>query len=381
MPRRVQFRRAFSLVEMLVVLSILGLLLGIAVTSLSGVDETERTMESRNHLRQIAQWLDGYAGSHKDQVIPSRFDFYDEQGGGPGVVAGAMYFRDLGDTDAWLQPNNPYIPPTDPRADGVSQGSWADIMWWDAGLTSKMNIEPHPQPGGLSGGGSTWGSDQWAAPQRWMYEEGNDDDFSNPLRSAATNVHNYPMFQANGQGTLDSLAARGKSAEPLDFESRPIGMPTPRGGSAWERDLPGFFAANNFFDARSMRDITGEDSDSSVDRMITHSQIRAPDRSLYLVDSFRGESIGGSPQLDRQDYSDLTEAAFHVSMPADDGGAPATQEIDFRYSGQQRCLIMYLDGHVSTEARWRTFEDLTGSDDIVGRGVRVMDLDLRRRAP
>ncbi len=379
MHRPASIRRAFSLVELLVVMSIIGLLLGIAVTSLTGADETERAMESRNHLRQIAQWIDGYAGSHSDKVVPSRFDYYDEQGGGPGVVAGALYYRDQGDTNSWIATNNPYVAASDPRDDGISQGSWADIIWHDANLTSNMNIEPRTQPGGMGGAGLTWGSDQWGAPQRWMYED-NENDLSNPLRSAAANVHNYPMFQANGQGTLDSRAARGQRAEPLDPEDRPIGLPTPRGGGAWERDLPGFFAANNFFDARSMRDITGMADDSAVDRTVTHAQVRSPDRSLYLIDSFRGEDIGGSPQADREDYKDQTEQAYHVSLVRDNGGQPATQEVDFRYGGHQRCLIMYLDGHVSSESRWRTLNDLTGSADQVGRGVRVMDLDLRNRA-
>ena len=46
-------RAGFSLVEMLVVISIIGILVGLTLTALSGVDGTEQILRSRNNLRQI----------------------------------------------------------------------------------------------------------------------------------------------------------------------------------------------------------------------------------------------------------------------------------------------------------------------------------------
>ena len=73
-------RPGFSLVELLVSISIIALLVGLTLTALSGVSGSEQVLKSRNNLRQIHTWIQNYANNHKDRVVPSQFDYLDENG-------------------------------------------------------------------------------------------------------------------------------------------------------------------------------------------------------------------------------------------------------------------------------------------------------------
>jgi type II secretory pathway pseudopilin PulG len=380
-------------VEVLVVISIIGILLGLTTVAMMGGKDSEVMMKSRNHLRQIAQWMDQYSASHRDTVVPSRFNYLDEDGvdtDGDGVidspdvnrVGGARFFTSTGAGDDWLSPPtaNPFRTTGDLRADGLSQGSWADILWVDANLGSSVNFKSFPVLGAGSDdvyGG--YGADSVAAPGWWLYsQEGN--RFANPLRSAGVNSFDYPKIDANGVEFMAFHGNRGLSNSGDDPEGRALGLPTPLGAGAWEKGLPGFFAANNFFDARSRRDITGSQTDPFMDRFVTHGQVRAPARSLYIVDSFRGESIGGSPLEDRTTYEARTQAAFTNDILGDTpAGVASTQEVDFRYSNGDSTLMLFLDGHVGGETAWRSWRQLAGdaSTGDPGRGIRVLDLDTR----
>ena len=117
-------------------------------------------------------------------------------------------------------------------------------------------------------------------------------------------------------------------------------------------------------------------SDPNSDRFVTHAQIRFPNQALYLVDSFRGEVIGGSPLEDENIYQAKTEAAFTNTLPGEDVTTD-TQEVDFRYSDGDMTLMLFLDGHIGTQNTWRTYEQLVGGATTAGRGVRVMNLDRR----
>jgi prepilin-type N-terminal cleavage/methylation domain-containing protein len=369
-------RRGFTLVELMVVVAIIGILVGIFTLAMLGGRSSEKLLKSRNHLRQIAQWMDQYAGSHRDTVVPSRFDYLDENGADAHKVGGSRFYQATATSDDWLPSANPFRETGDLRDDGVAQGSWADILWVDANLGSSVNFEVFPllnvATDNIFGG---YGPSSAAAPGWWMYRDGKN-TFANPLRSAAPNTYNYPKFDAAGNQLIPDWGTRGQSALGADSENRMIGLPTPIGAGAWEKGLPGFFAANNFFDARSRRDITGEQSDPNSDRFITHAQIRFPNQALYLVDSFRGEVIGGSPLEDADVYQAKTEAAFTNTLPGEDVTTD-TQEVDFRYSDSDMTLMLFLDGHIGTQSTWRTYEQLVGGANNPGRGVRVMNLDKR----
>jgi len=386
-------RRGITLVEILVVISIIGILLGLTTMAMMGGKDSEVMLKSQNHLRQIAQWMDQYSSSNRDTVVPSRFDYLDEDGidtDGDGVVdmpdvnraGGARFYTSTGAGDDWLSPPtaNPFRTTGDLRLDGLAQGSWADILWVDANLGSSVDFESFPVIGAGSDnvyGGH--GADSVAAPGWWLYsQDGN--RFANPLRSAGVNTFDYPKIDADGVQFMPFHGSRGLSDSSDDPEGRAVGLPTPIGGGAWEKGLPGFFAANNFFDARSRRDITGSATDPFMDRFVTHGQVRAPARSLYIVDSFRGESIGGSPLDDRANYEARTRAAFTNDILGDaPAGGASTQEVDFRYSNGDSTLVLYLDGHVGGETAWRSWEQIAGDPAIgdPGRGIRILDLDKR----
>jgi type II secretory pathway pseudopilin PulG len=376
------------LVELLVVVGIIAVLVGLFTVAMLSGHSTELMLKSHNHLRQIAQWMDQYSTNHRDTVVPSRFDYLDENGTDPQKVGGARFYHMKPDGEEWLTSANPFRDTGDPREDGIAQGSWADILWKDANLGSTVNVEVLPVYGTSST--DVFGADgrsSAAAPGWWLYRD-DLNEFANPLRSAAPNTYHYPKFDSSGAQLLPVWGERGQVAYSPDPEGRMQGLPTPLGAGAWEKDLPGFFAANNFFDARSRADITGNSSDPIADRFVTNGQVRAPARSLYLIDSFRGEVIGGGPQEDPSVYEQKTRDAYTNTIRdyyGDHGTTSDTQEVDFRYSGGDMTLMLFLDGHIANETTWRSYDQLVGTvgqfGGAPGRGVRIMDLDRRLRRP
>ena len=385
-PNRSQ---GFSLIELLIAVAIIGILAGIFTLAMQSGRSSEIMLKSRNHLRQIAQWMDQYSNSHRDTVVPSRFDYLDENGTDAHQVGGARFYLATATDDEWLPSANPFLETGDARTDGIAQGSWADILWVDANLGDKVGGAIFPVLGATDGNSvfGGYGPSSPAAPGWWMYRN-NENTYANPLRSAAANTYHYPKFTASGSQLLPDWGLRGQMAYPTDPEARAQGLPTPIGAGAWEKDLPGFFAANNFFDARSRSDITLDQGDPNADRFVTHAQVRAPARSLYLIDSFRGEVIGGGPLEDDAVYEQKTRDAFTNTLPGDAGGGTRakgagdevysdTQEVDFRYAGGEIALMLFLDGHIASESTWRTWEQLVGGPGTPGRGVQIMNLDRR----
>lgn len=291
-------RAGFTMTELLVVVGIIALLLAILLPALSSVVSGGKTVESMNNLRQISNWMQLYGGENRDTILPSQFDYSADPD--PGLVRSG------------------------PVAMGVEhQGTWADILWTihDLGDFGDPNDPTLP-------------AYKYDSPDKELYAPAdangdlinpriNPDEIDNPLRSTRPNTRN---------AIDDPLAA----------------LPRPYGLGAHEKGLPGFFAANNFFDARPAA--------NGGNGWYSSGQIRFPDRSLYLIDSFAGEII-----------EDECEAFY---FPSD--GSAGTGEVDFRYGGT--CLILFLDGHTDSEGGWIGLDQL---QQTPGRGVRVQELDRR----
>ncbi len=325
-------RHAFSMTEMLVVIAVLVALLGLLFPLMSGVRKSGQMTKSMSNLRQVAGWLTLYAGDHRDFIIPSQFDY--SQNAYPGTVRSTV-------TDVLL-------------LNKLHAGTWADIIWSEYRLGVFPEAVPdfahdyrHDSPDGPFYGQKVDG----LLPVLSI-------KFDNPLRSEVHNTRNSP----GGISSMDAVSSRMLNI-----------IATPFGGGAAEKRMPGYFAANNFFNTDAIaKDARTPSRPLPGPRWYAHGQIRMPERSMYLVDSFAGEVI--QPWAER--------------YKADPGGQPdPTPEIkpenrvDFRYSDQ--CLMLFLDGHSETQTRWDGIEELEGyagnpiTYDPANRRVRIRELDKR----
>lgn len=403
-------RYAFTLVEVMVVISILAILISMVLYVSGGVSGTEAQMQSKHHLREINQWMQNYSSSHDSRVLPSQFDRLDEDGEDVGGVGSRLAYDLVGSGDSaeahWINCNNRYLSQDDPVLDLIGRGTWADILWSENGLnkqlgTPDIGVGVTSDGDGISsasswaGGSNTFRSYRYAAPDREYYEKYASWE-KNPLRSVASNSHNFPRWDSAGE---EVSYDQGSIGQPSVGNGLASGLHAPLGAGAWDQGMPGYFAANNFFDSRSEQDVTFVDGDSDIDREWTIGQIRAPGRSMYLVDSFAGETIGGTLpflgssnyQDQRQEYYLNTIDAFKVpgeliysedkQQLSGPGTGVCTQEVDFRYNGGESCLVLYLDGHVDQQERWSEIWDLEGRDGSPGRGIRVLELDKRKAKP
>ena len=388
-------RTAFTLTEVLVVMMMLAILVSLVLYATSGVSRSDALMRSQNNLRDINTLMQQYTGSNDARILPSQFDRYDEESGDGATKIGGPASRmsyELTENGAeWIENNNPYQSLGQADLDLVHRGTWADLIWVEGNLGDTLAVaDLQIDEWGGDSGDELYRSYKYSVPDRTFYEQNPRWD-KNPLRSVVVNTWNWPRWDDNGDETDFSRSEAGTaSSDGLQ------GLPIPRGSGAWEKDYAGFFAANNFFDSRSARDISGDEGDSTRDRYWAEGQIKAPSRSLYLVDSFAGETIGGTPGfLGTSDYADQqqqyyedTSRSFEVAAQLDvsTGGdeteieeGRCNQEVDFRYGNQ--CLMLFLDGHVEQQDRWSQIWDLEGQDDSIGRGIRILDLDKRQARP
>ncbi len=306
-------KRAFTIVEILVVVSIIAMLAGFLIIAIGGGHSAANSAKVKVKLKDINSWMQIWSGEHNNQILPSQFDYELEAERGSTIPYRA---------DEHAEDDNLH----DSITRGQYEGTWADILWTDNslhlpyGLDQREEGEDH----------LLWGSD---SPDSNIYEV--DDSFDHPFRSTFEN-------------------SRGA-----------------------EKGLPGYFAANDFFDARSEVDsqIDGDgdgDTDSTIDRYYTYAMMHAPARSIYLVDSVAGETI--LPDKDSWDARINT------------GGQPQTADmeplgdIDFRYG--EECMFLLLDGSVKSVTPWTErgpdSATETGALTLLGRGYRVHDLTLRK---
>lgn len=289
-PHRTSRRRsAFTLTEILVVVAVIGVLVSLLLTALGGVWSSGEMTKSMNNLRQIAGWMSQYSVDNNDTVLPSRFNYRDDP-----------------------YPGKARSSPS--QAEGQQHsGTWSDI------LHTVFEVAAFPEAGVALGNDYRFDS-----PDKALYDLFNG-SLDNPLRAAVPNSRNW-MDRAG------------------------IEPPKPFGKGAQERGYPGFFAANDFFNAGWVKGPDG--------RFLSNGQIRFPDQSMYLVDSYIGETIEAGPRP-------------FDSVDANPANGKPDWEVDLRYAGGTAALMLFLDGHVDTALQWENLADLES------RRVRVCRLDER----
>ncbi len=322
-------RRGFTIVELMVVAAVIIVLLGLLIPVLGAFRKSGLMTRSMGNMRQIAGWMALYAGDNRETVVPSQFNY--RENSYPGKVR-SVHTLGYGEKH---------------------RGTWADIIW----TVFELGVFPDaieggsggtPSPGGAPPGGgpgpcpsglcSPCHDFRYDSPDRELYcRMGRDID--NPLRSAA----------ANTRGTLNGSAQN---------------LATPYGCGAQEAGQPGYFAANNFFNADAEAVDCWTNQAVAAD-WYARGQIRAPDRSMYLVDSVAGEIIAA----DDPPYQYFPTGT--PGGPGVDGDGPplGPVEVDFRYA--DACLMLYLDGHIGTQVPW---VDLAGLEES---GVRIRNLTSR----
>ncbi len=296
--RHFSLARGMTLVEILAVVGIIALLIAILLPALRVARANSEWAASQNNLRQIHTYLQAYITDNRETVLPSQVDYRTARF--KGSVRSAV-------------PSSPPIGP-------ALVGTWADILWT---LNSLGSVQ---MPAADDGTPNPYDY-RYDSPDRYVYAEV--DGFSkNVLRSTVTMEKPF---------VGDDVVVT---------EATPWGP----GAGAAERGQPGYFAANDFFDAR-------------LGVYYTSGQIKRPSESVYLVDSRAGEVI--SPTANPWKADDLTLC-----------------EVDFRYPGST-CIMLCLDGHIQTESKWDDIEELQGQfwtsstppADPTGRGVRITNLN------
>lgn len=310
----------FTTTELLVAIGVIILLLAIILPAVNHVRAQAVMSQSMSNMRQTATFMQLYAKDNREIIVPSRFDYSDDTFSYKGRVT----------SDSGI--------PSDER----HRGTWADILW----TVNEVSTFPEVDGQSITLDGQVFTIEhnyRTKAPDRLLYETiGNWN--GNPFRSTAMNTRNF-IRQSTGEDDPD-----GQDSIVLERVN--------------EMGLPGFFAANDFFDARP-------DDDNPTGKWYATGQIRSPERSMYLVDSFAGPVIAPEPlPFDTQKGVDGSE----------------TIEVDFRYNGV--CLMLFLDGSVRPQSRWIDICDLECSPDpdadcdcenenYTNRGIRISNLTGR----
>lgn len=322
-PHRLN-RTAFTLPEVLVVMGVIAVLVAVLLPALTGGLTSASMANSQSRMRQIAMWMSMYSSDHREFILPSQFNYQDPSNPNAPVNNYPVKVRSHSSLD-----NSPW-------GSWRYKGTWADILWTTYDIGASQNLGPFadqyrydtPEP-------DLYDSD----PAGDIYEQLGIDNI-NPFRAAAPN-------SANSPGSMTGTAG-----------------PTPYGDGAKEAGMPGYFAANNFFNADpNAPDDPDGNPPPTIGRWYTTGQIKAPDRSMYLVDSLAGETI------------DPVFEAYDNTLPANPN-TPKTIQVDFRYNGA--CLMMFLDGHSAPQTPWTTLTELEGCTDgstvQLGRGIRIRNL-------
>jgi prepilin-type N-terminal cleavage/methylation domain-containing protein/prepilin-type processing-associated H-X9-DG protein len=69
-PPAARMRRAFTLIELLTVIAIIGVLAAIIIPTVGRVRKSARSAQSQSNLRQLGMAFQGFAAEHKDRIPP-----------------------------------------------------------------------------------------------------------------------------------------------------------------------------------------------------------------------------------------------------------------------------------------------------------------------
>jgi len=332
--------RAFTLVELMVVVAVIALLIALLLPALRIAKANSEWAASQNNLRQIATLMQGYTSDNRDRCLPSQFDHRP-----PAIqFRGSMRSAQNG---PGTQVNNPPI--------GLPLvGTWADILW----TTGNLGAFVMPV---MAGGEIVDDPDSGTEIGGYNYK------FDSPDRLV------YQVYPDNRQNILRSSV---EMTNPYSLDEESEAYPWGNGAGPRETGQPGYFAANNFFTAAPWLGLTSEGTQATnvLGRYLTASQIKFPSQAIYLVDSRAGEIIDPS----------------EIPWTGSDAGLC---EVDFRYPGETT-LLLCMDGHVQTEAKWNTLQELQGPfftspasqpapgpTDPTPRGLKVTNLDRTDNPP
>jgi type II secretory pathway pseudopilin PulG len=297
-PRRSAFT-AFTLVEVMVVVAILAALIGILLPALSLVRKNADLVTSQSNMRSIGALMTSYSLDNRDHVVPSQFDYT------------AMSSR--------TTVRSPSPAGSQPNIGPLFRGSWADILW----TVGQFGPIPPRSTDSLDVPNPAWDY-RYDSPDYWAY--------TNPDMPSGN------VFRSKVEMT-----------KPLLDDDTGIARPFGNGASIAEAGQPGYFAANDFFDARPS-------GTNALGTWFTNAMIRHPAMSMYLVDSRAGETIP------------LPNATVAPNAWL---AGNAQCEVDFRYVGDV-CCMLYMDGHVTSQTKWINVADL-----LTNRQTRIERLDQR----
>ena len=120
-------KTGFTIVEILVVISIIAILASLLMVTVNGARGSANTAKAKVKLKQIAEWMQLWSGGNEDRIVPSQFDFVDEAAAGT-----AISVRDNPGMQNYIEDDddNPY----DNLNRGQYVGTWADILWTENNL-------------------------------------------------------------------------------------------------------------------------------------------------------------------------------------------------------------------------------------------------------
>lgn len=215
--------RGITLVEIMVVVAVIAGLIGILLPALNIVRRNAELASSQSNLRTIGALMTSYSLDNRDHILPSQFDY-----SGP---------------FAKTQVRAPSPANTTPNIGSLFKGTWTDILWTINGLGPLVPLgsTDFPTP--------TWDY-RFDSPDYWAYSSPDMVD-KNPLRSKA------------------ELKKPLKATSGADEIARPFG----NGAGIRETGQPGYFAANDFFDARP-------NTATNASNWYTNAMIRYPIQSI-----------------------------------------------------------------------------------------------------